>query len=90
MKFEAEGQKSIERSFKTRHFAGLEIKCWQEHLRVSKLISIGTLKNGARLCVSADKRRNELKEEMHQSQYSIYSGDNKMYRNMPPLIGVME
>ncbi|KAJ6844842.1 uncharacterized protein M6B38_294160 [Iris pallida] len=29
-------------------------------------------------------------EEMHQSQYSIYSGDNKMYRNMPPLIGVME
>ncbi|KAJ6800521.1 uncharacterized protein M6B38_105025 [Iris pallida] len=29
-------------------------------------------------------------KEMHQSQYSINSRDNKMYRNMPPLIGVME
>ncbi|KAJ6816253.1 uncharacterized protein M6B38_418305 [Iris pallida] len=48
------------------------------------------MKNGAGLCVSADKQRNELMKEMHQSQYSINSRDNKMYRNMPPMIGVME
>ena len=42
----------------------------------------GTLRHGKRLCVPSGDIRQEIMAEAHSSQYSIYSGGTKMYRDI--------